>query len=46
MLKFDKPLDIIVRTPAEVTRRLAIGDFFSHEILTKGKALYERASRR
>ncbi len=40
------PVDIIVRTPAEVTHRLAIGDFFFHEILTKGKVLYERASRR
>ena len=40
------PVDIIVRTPAEVTQRLAIGDLFLHEILTKGRVLYERASRR
>ncbi len=40
------PVDIIVRTPAEVTGRLAIGDCFFQEILTRGKVLYERASRR
>ncbi|MCI0693847.1 nucleotidyltransferase domain-containing protein [candidate division KSB1 bacterium] len=40
------PVDIIVRTPTEVTERLAIGDYFFQEILTKGKVLYERASRR
>lgn len=40
------PVDIIVRTPAELTERLAIGDFFVREILTKGKVLYERAGRR
>ncbi|MGH7491474.1 MAG: nucleotidyltransferase domain-containing protein [bacterium] len=40
------PVDIIVRTPAEVSQRLAIGDFFLHEIVTKGRVLYERASRR
>jgi hypothetical protein len=40
------PVDIIVRTPAEVNERLAIGDYFFAEILTQGKVLYERASRR
>ena len=39
------PVDIIVRTPAEVNERLVIGDYFFYEILTKGKVLYERASR-
>ena len=39
------PLDIIVRTPAEIAERLAKGDFFLAEILTKGKVLYQRDSR-
>jgi predicted nucleotidyltransferase len=38
------PVDIIVRTPAEVAERLALGDCFFNEIFTKGKVLYERAS--
>lgn len=36
------PLDIIVHTPQEVARRLALGDAFLSEILTRGKVLYER----
>lgn len=40
------PVDVIVRTPAEVKERLAIGDGFFQEIMTKGKVLYERTSRR
>jgi hypothetical protein len=36
------PMDIIVRTPAEVEQRLAMGDFFVAEILEKGRVLYER----
>jgi predicted nucleotidyltransferase len=38
------PMDIIVRTPAEMEERLAIGDFFIAEILEKGKVLYQRES--
>ena len=38
------PMDIIVRTPAEVAERLAMGDFFLAEILEKGKVLYRRES--
>jgi predicted nucleotidyltransferase len=38
------PMDIIVRTPAEMAERLAIGDFFLAEILEKGKLLYHRES--
>ena len=33
------PMDIIVRTPAEMVQRLAMGDFFLAEILEKGKVL-------
>ncbi|MGH2593189.1 MAG: nucleotidyltransferase domain-containing protein [Anaerolineae bacterium] len=39
------PVDIIVRTPAEIEERLHIGDCFFREILSKGKVLYERSSR-
>lgn len=36
-------LDLLVRTPATLQRRLALGDPFLHEILSKGIVLYERA---
>lgn len=35
------PVDILVRTPQEVRRRLALGDSFVEEIVTRGKVLYE-----
>jgi predicted nucleotidyltransferase len=38
------PMDVIVRTPAEMAQRLAMGDFFLAEILEKGKVLYRRES--
>lgn len=38
------PVDIIVRTPAEVKERLAFGDFFIKEIIDKGIVLHERKS--
>lgn len=37
------PLDLMVRTPAELRRRLALGDFFLHEVVEKGVVLYEGA---
>jgi len=37
------PLDLLVRTPEFVARRLAWGDCFTREILTKGKVMYEAA---
>ncbi len=36
------PVDILVKTPQEVERALAKGDFFLREIMTRGKVLYER----
>ena len=39
------PMDIIVRTPAEIDERLAKGDFFIADILNKGKVLYQRDAR-
>ena len=37
------PMDLIVRTPAEVRRRLSLGDFFLREIMDRGIVLYEGA---
>lgn len=36
------PVDILVKTPAEIERALAKGDFFVREILAHGRVLYER----
>ncbi len=35
------PVDIMVRTPQEVRHRLALGDSFIEEIMTRGKVIYE-----
>lgn len=35
------PLDIIVRSPTALRRRVAMGDGFIREILEKGKVLHE-----
>jgi predicted nucleotidyltransferase len=35
------PMDLLVRTPSEMRRRLADGDLFHTEIVSKGKVLYE-----
>jgi predicted nucleotidyltransferase len=40
------PLDLIVRTPHNMQWRLAEGDSFLREILTKGKVLYEKGDAR
>lgn len=39
------PVDIIVRTPAELKASLESGDSFFNEITTRGTVLYERPSR-
>ena len=36
------PVDILVRTPHEIERALAQGDFFIRELVTRGNLLYER----
>jgi predicted nucleotidyltransferase len=36
------PVDILVKTPAEVKHALEAGDFFIREILSQGQVLYER----
>lgn len=43
LFKHSFPMDIIVRTPGEIARRLAEGDFFLRDIIEKGEVLYERA---
>jgi len=35
------PLDLLVRTPQEIRKRVAMGDVFIREILEKGEVLYE-----
>jgi predicted nucleotidyltransferase len=35
-------LDLIVRTPKTIQRRLRWGDWFLREIITSGKVLYEK----
>jgi uncharacterized protein len=37
------PLDILVKTPDEITQALAKGDNFVREIVTQGRALYTRS---
>jgi predicted nucleotidyltransferase len=40
-VQFPFPLDLIVRTPAQVSERISLGDPFFQEILEKGIVLYE-----
>ena len=40
-LQRDFPMDLLVRTPAEITKRLRWGDCFMQEIIEKGKVMYE-----
>jgi len=40
------PIDIMVRKPAELEKRLKLGDFFLREIIEKGKVLYEASHSR
>ncbi|MFZ5822464.1 MAG: nucleotidyltransferase domain-containing protein [Chloroflexota bacterium] len=37
------PVDILVKTPKEVREELNKGNFFTREIMEKGKVLYERS---
>jgi len=37
----DFPIDLLVRTPAEVGQRLRWGDPFMREVVEKGQVLYE-----
>jgi predicted nucleotidyltransferase len=42
-IHFDFPLDLLVRTPEQLQKRLKMGDPFIQEIVAKGKVLYEAA---
>ncbi len=35
------PLDLVVRSPEEIRRRISIGDVFIKEVLERGQPLYE-----
>jgi predicted nucleotidyltransferase len=35
------PMDLVVRSPEEIDRRLAMDDFFIREVIERGKPLYE-----
>ena len=39
------PLDLLVRSPRMIRKRLAMGDGFVRDILDRGKVLYEAAGR-
>ncbi len=38
-------LDLIVKTPLSLSKRIDLGDFFLKEILQRGRVLYERNTR-
>jgi len=40
LLDRNMPLDILVYTPAEIKKRLLLGDFFIKDIIKQGKILY------
>lgn len=42
----DFPMDFLIYTPAQVKKRLKMGDFFVEEILEKGKILYEKTQQK
>ena len=43
---FPFPTDLLVRTPRQIAERLALGDAFLREVLTKGIVLYEADGKR
>jgi predicted nucleotidyltransferase len=43
---FPFPVDLLVRTPQQIAERLAVGDVFFQEVLTKGIVLHETAGAR
>jgi predicted nucleotidyltransferase len=45
-IDFGFPVDLLVRSPAEFKRRIALGDCFLREIQEKGKILYEATDAR
>jgi predicted nucleotidyltransferase len=45
-LDVEFPMDLLIRSPAEVRRRLAINDFFMKDILEQGLVLHDANDRR
>lgn len=45
-IDYSFPLDLLVRTPAEIKRRIVLGDVFLLSILKQGKIMYERRRQR
>jgi len=43
---FPFPADLLVRTPQQITERLALGDVFLREVITRGMMLYETSDAR
>lgn len=43
---YNFPLDLVVRTPRNLSWRLAEGDWFLKEITTRGRVLYEKNNQR
>src|SRR2546426_2311798 len=43
---YNFPLDLLVRTPKNLSWRLAAGDSFLKEVVTRGKVLYEKNDQR
>jgi predicted nucleotidyltransferase len=41
-LNYTRPLDLLVRTPEDLERRLRLGDWFLREVMERGIVLYER----
>ncbi|PKL72574.1 hypothetical protein CVV26_01000 [Candidatus Kuenenbacteria bacterium HGW-Kuenenbacteria-1] len=41
LINHKTPIDILVFTPKEIKKRLALEDFFFKEIIQKGKIIYE-----
>lgn len=46
VLNHDFPLDIVVRTPENLVKRLALGDWFLREAIADGEVLHAKADRR
>jgi predicted nucleotidyltransferase len=44
-IQYDFGLDLIVKTPTALARRVALGDHFLREVIERGKVLYERTDR-
>jgi len=41
-LKHTFPIDIVVKTPQEIAKRLELGDLFITDIVRNGRVLYEQ----